>query len=33
MPKEAKEYAQRIFNHYNDPDTMDRIDDYLKILN
>lgn len=33
MPKEAREYAQRIFNHYNDPGLMDRVDDHLKILN
>lgn len=33
MPKEAKEYAQRIFNHYNDPQTLELMDDYLKIIN
>lgn len=31
MPKEAKEYAQKIFNHYNDPQTVEYADDYLKI--
>lgn len=31
MPKEAKEYAQRVFNHYADPSTMEQADDYLKI--
>mgnify|MGYP000558860611 CR=1 FL=1 len=33
MPKEAREYAQRIFNHYKDPETLERVDDFLKIIN
>ena len=33
MPKEAREYAQRIFNHYADPMTLERLDDFAHILN
>lgn len=32
MPKEAKEYAQRIFNNFADPQTLDYADDYLKLV-
>lgn len=33
MPKEAREYAMRIFRHYNDPETVERIDDFLEMVN
>lgn len=33
MPKEAQEYAMRIFRHYADPETAERIDDYKTLTN
>ncbi len=32
MPKEAREYADKIFAHYNDPETLERVDDFIKLL-
>lgn len=32
MPKEAREYAYRIFKHYNDPSTIEFLDDYKGIF-
>lgn len=32
MPKEAREYAQRIFKHYNDPLTVEYLDDFKGII-
>jgi soluble lytic murein transglycosylase-like protein len=32
MPEEAKEYAMRIFRHYNDPETLDMVDDFKRII-
>lgn len=32
MPKEAQEYAWRIFRHYNDPQTGQMIDDYKELI-
>lgn len=33
MPKEAKEYAMRIFRHRLDPQTLERLDDFLELTN
>lgn len=33
LPLEARQYAQLIFNHYADPDTAERMDDYIKVIN
>lgn len=32
MPKEAQEYAMRIFKHYNDPSTLEYANDFVEIL-
>lgn len=32
MPKEAREYAQRIFNYYHDPATLEHMDDFIGFI-
>jgi len=33
MPKEAKEYAYKIFRHYNDPETLEMADNFKHLFN